>query len=521
MNNIPSSKQNLNLLTRGLLALNLQREIKEGAYTAINRITKDRGVIQRRQQYSSELERVLKETRLTNALLSEVSKSTTSPEGYYPEDLIQYYNGVFLNQVHQLKDKLLRLIDRLLIVPEDVEDSLKKDPKEVKYLKFISKYEQKLKEIGISELVKVWGKGSINVVLQRRTQHHHFVSRLPLNDSFQKIQMSRMMLSSTASHVLSDYGVTRMQELGEESFETFNKETIRKHEETFKLIEENIDSIAEKLIFHFKIPTNPEDVASIVNAYTTFLSSEEIKNEATKRKIDKDIQEILDTFIRFNSEFLGEKLVSTYLVGSCGRGEYIPGSSDINVIVVTNDKRLNKIVRDVTPPMDITFVDEESLVTDEFKKERFIIWSDGILLQGKNIKINEDDFPKPGTLLALLLNRNFVDKIKELKLKIESLNNPTNSLLRAYTLKVVKLIMNFDFGVAMSNQPFYSSSRSKRIAHTKAVFPTEKRIDTLEEIYQSGAVDKDDLIMVIETIIENAEKNYKKMEAVEAEVIND
>ena len=53
----------LSQLSRGLLVLNVQREMEESAYTAMDRITKERKVVSRRQEYSSDLERVIDETK--------------------------------------------------------------------------------------------------------------------------------------------------------------------------------------------------------------------------------------------------------------------------------------------------------------------------------------------------------------------------------------------------------------------------------------------------------------------------
>ena len=68
-------------------------------------------------------------------------------KSYQPEEIISYYNGIFLDQVHQLKDKLFRMIALLLLVPETAQDNQKKDPKKIEYQPFLTKNEVKLKEI--------------------------------------------------------------------------------------------------------------------------------------------------------------------------------------------------------------------------------------------------------------------------------------------------------------------------------------------------------------------------------------
>ncbi|KKU60597.1 MAG: hypothetical protein UX85_C0009G0050, partial [Candidatus Beckwithbacteria bacterium GW2011_GWB1_47_15] len=97
--------------------LNIQKEMEESAYTAMDRITKNRKVVQRRQEYSSELERVIHEAKLTTHLLSKVQTQVKVGDKVHPpEEVISYHNGIFLDQVHQLKDKLFRMVALLLLV---------------------------------------------------------------------------------------------------------------------------------------------------------------------------------------------------------------------------------------------------------------------------------------------------------------------------------------------------------------------------------------------------------------------
>jgi len=127
----------LSQLNKGLLIANIQKEMEEPGYTPIGRITKNRKVIQRRQEYCSDVERALNEAELTTALLSETESSKKINEKIYqPEDIINYYNGVFLDQVHQIRDKLFRMISLLLLDLETAQDNQKHDPKKMEYKKF-------------------------------------------------------------------------------------------------------------------------------------------------------------------------------------------------------------------------------------------------------------------------------------------------------------------------------------------------------------------------------------------------
>lgn len=522
---IPTTKveaSKLSQLTTGLLLLNLKKEMEEPAYIPMGRITKNRRVIQRRNEYSTDLERVIFEAKLTTLLMSEVQASRAiAGKIFEPEEIIKYHNGVFLDQVHQIKDKLLRLIDRLLLVPENVPDSQKKDPDRIKLATFLSFHESELKEIGIYDLLEQWDKGSVAVVLRRRTQYHHFVSTLGLNEDFQKIKMSRQMLNPVSIGYLSEYGKKEMAKIQEESFTKWKQDTVKKQEDTMLEIENNIEGVAEKLIEHFKIPTTPKNRADITNNYMEFLSSADIKNEASLSKISPELKPLIDGCVEIAKKAADIKLKSVYLVGSVARNEFNPGSSDINLYFILDHEGTVAITKEKYPFINAVFISEKSFMSGEHKKVRFICWSDGVLLHGEEIKFDAKEFPKAGTLLTLLLNRGCLEKLEEIKKKVVSLSSPDGKTLRFYTLKAVKIILDFDFGVAMANRPFYTASRKAKIAYTKESWLGEKRTTMLEQIYEKGTIRQKDFPVLIDTFLERAKINYQKMLDIEKEVLKD
>jgi hypothetical protein len=162
-----------------------------------------------------------------------------------------------------------------------------------------------------------------------------------------------------------------------------------------------------------------------------------------------------------------------------------------------------------------------TFLSEAHKKERFICWSDGVLLFGEDIRFDKKDFPRPGTLLCLLLNSGFIEELEKIKTDVAALTKPTPAILRQYSLKAVKIMLDFDFGVAMANKPFYTASRSEKIKYTKESWPNERRTTTFEQIYYKGIIKQEDFPMVIDTFLENARKNYDKMLEIEAEIIKD
>lgn len=513
----------LTQLSRGLLMLNIQKEMEESAYAAMDRITKNRKVVSRRQEYCSDLERVIDEAKLTTHLLSEAQNETKVGEKVHqPEEVISYYNGIFLDQVHQLKDKLFRMIALLLLVPETAQDNQKKDPKKIDYQPFMKRNENQLKEIGIYDLLAQWGTGNLAVALDKRTNHHHFVSTLRLNEDFQKIKMSRLMLNPLKPVLLSEYGLKKITEIGEESFKKWREEIVRKQQNTIDEIEQNVEQVAEKLIEYFKVPVKPEELAFIANQYTEFLASFDIHNQANKIKIPTELKELIDGFVTICKEAFGNKLISVYLVGSCARGEFIPGSSDINMYFIIENKSVYSKVIDKNPLLNVVFLTRNAFLSEEHKKDRFICWSDGLLLYGEEIKFDKKEFPKPGSLLCLLLNRGFIEKLEQIKKGVAILSNPEAKVLRQYCLKTVKIVMDFDFGVAMANKPFYTASRNGKLKYTKEAWPNERRTIILEQLYKDNAtIRKEDFPMLIDVFLENAKPNYQRLLDVESEIIKD
>lgn len=509
----------LSQLNKGLLVLNIKKEVEEPGYTPIGLITKNRGVVSRRQEYCADLQRTLDEAKLTAHLLSMVHAETkVGDKVCQPEELINYYNGVFLDQVHQIKDKLLRMVDRMMLEPEKSHDDEKKDPQEVKLAKLLKKYKTKLEEADIYQLLEQWSAGTFKVVLDKRTNHHHRVSSLKLNRDFQNIQMSRLMLNPFTVDRLTEYGKERMTELGKESFAKWKAEIVLKQESTIKEIEQNIEAVSGKLIDHFKIPVLPEDIASIVNEYTEYLSSLDITNQAKKEKVPKELNVLLEGIVEKAKQVFGDTLASAYLAGSVARGEFNPGISDINLYFIMSDEGLNIDITKNYPMLSAIFISENNFNSDQGKKHRFICWSDGIKLYGKDLDLKKEDFPKPGTLLCLLLNRDCFNHLKNLKTEIASLTSPNNETLREYTLKVAKIMLDFDFGVAMANKPFYSASRKQKIEYIKSSWPEGGRVNLLEQLYSGKIVSQEDFNVLIDTYIDNMEKNYQKLIEVEEKV---
>lgn len=515
----PDTRSNLEKLNSGLLMLTVKREMDEPEYQVLGRQTFTHHAIQSQHTYSSEIIRVLNELKLTTALLAE-AEDRKEVEGvvFEPEEVITYYSGVFFDLVHQLKDKLFQLVAAMTI---DLNEPLKAryhDLSSKQIQKFLEANKQKLTELGIYDLLAIWRKedGPIGITLYRRTQHHHFRSRLQLSQDFQQLKMSRIMLGSITSNQLTEYGRQRMTEIGQTSFKKLKDETTNKQRKTISAIEANLDSIANKLAENYKVPTDQLEQAKIGAAYTEHLGSLKVPaNEASKTKIPSILNPMIEGILKLASD-LGDRMVSVYLVGSVGRGEFTTGVSDINFYVITKDHK--PITFDSEMPVTLTVLSETDFLSPEHQKDRFIVWSDGVLLAGKEFTFSDKDFPKPGTILALLLNRDAIDRLEAMKTEIANLQSPTNLQLRLYGIKMARVMLDYAFGVAMANKPFYSASRKKKLEYAKETFPNDRLILILEQIYYRGIVKQEDFAVIIDAFLKNNRKNYEKMLEIEKEV---
>ena len=439
-----------------LTTLVLKKTSTEQAYEAIQRMSLQCYVIQKRSQYCLDLERALSEATLTSELLTIVENGiNTKEKKYEPEELIIYYNGVFLEFIHTIKDKLLRLIWWMI---QD-ENAPLKEPGTIRIINF-KKFKSKLEDIDIFTLLGEWNQDCsdsvISVCLRKRTHHHHFISNLRHNPDFQNIQLSKIMLAPESINTLSEYGKNEMQKLGEESYKKWRGNLTNKQLETLKLVKENIESISSKLIEYYKVPIDPVEQAKIINEYLELGKKFKIKNETSIKNIPTNFMDEIKLLISEFEQLQEFKIISIYLVGSVPRGEFLPGTSDINLIIITYSKTRMDLK---SIPLDIHFLSEEEFISDQNKKYRFISKYDGLLIKGKEFKIDEKEFPKPGLFLAIQLNKEFIEKLENIKNYIVGLNNPTTEILRFNSLKAIRIMIDFLFGVAISNEPFYTSSR--------------------------------------------------------------
>ena len=177
-------KTNLDKLKAGCLFHSLRKENGEPENIAIGQISKELRFLQRQSEYANEIERVLKELRLTAALIKGC-QNTEFVAGISRQELLVYYQGIFLTLVHQMKDKIIQLVH--LITEETIPEkpAIEND---VSVADLLRRKVKQLQTIGIEDDIKQWEQNNasskIAVALRKRTHHHHRISGLRYNKDY-------------------------------------------------------------------------------------------------------------------------------------------------------------------------------------------------------------------------------------------------------------------------------------------------------------------------------------------------
>lgn len=504
---------NLEKLRVGTLLRSLQKENEEPENIALDQVSKELRFLQRQWQYVAEIERVLKELRMTVFLIQNC-KDGELPNGVNRQELLTYYQGVFLTLVHQMKDKLTKVVN--LITEEEIPE----DPsveKDVKVSELLRKKQKLLQDIGIEEEMMRWDqenqKSGIAVALRKRTYHHHRVSGLRYDKNFLNLCFTDVVGQPAFQSQLTDYGKERIEKIRAESIEQFFVEVLDKAESTLRDIEANIEKVSEALVIYFKLPISQEEATKIIADQSAVLGSLEIINKSSLDKIPERYKTLLDELLKKIKEKHHEKVVAVYLVGSLGRGEYEEGYSDINIYIILNeDDSVGQISRHDFG-LNLRVFTKDCFMSDISKKFRFIARADGVLLYGEDLT-KDEKLPKAGLFLALELNDDILDILDEAMKWVEENPTATPIQISQKSRWLAKRLIDFIYGVAMSNKPQYTASRKERIERILEEFPERKVIDTLMGVTQYGVGELGSLKNMIEGFREKAETNLKRMQEV-------
>lgn len=511
---LKDERSNLGKLIQGLLAKGLQKQMSEPEYYVLDRETFEHAHLDKQRGYANEMQRLIKELRLNAILISKIDFEKVDVE-YTPEEILNYHIGTFYDLVHQLKDKMRQLVR--LVILEEASKNPRKDPSQKELKKYLKRQKEVLNKTGLQAELDKWNDenvGTIGNILNKRTIHHHYMARLELQKEFQDIKMSRIFLDQNSQMNVSEEGRKYMEHLGSKSFEALKSEAQKMQTTTIKKVVESVENVSNIIANNFDIPTNQSEIGIIFTNYSTFLGSFDIKNEASKDNLDEPEIRLVSSMLEGLNEnkTLRDSIEAIYLVGSITRREIVPNVSDVNIYVIT---KIDIPMEMIKFPMSLKVIGKDALYTNAHKKDRFILWSDGLLIDGDKLKFNESEFPKPGAELCMLLNEDFRAKLEILRAEVEQTDEADLEEMRKLTVAVSKIMADYDFGVAMSNSPYYSASRQKRLEHTKKTVGDHRRTLSIEKVlYSNGIFTKDALIEAINNYLKETESSFKHLQEV-------
>lgn len=499
-------------LKGGIVLYSLKCETEEPELYAIGHFSDKTARWSRISEYAFDIERIKKELDLSLSLIKDPPEENFLEAHNIPiEDYLMYHQGYFLELVHQLKEKLFRLIDALATEGKYGEE----EEREVKIKTLIKKVES-LKISGLSVLLKVWEQESrspIGVVLKRRTKYHHFRNKLILNPDFINVKLNRTFQKDVDQKLFTEGIGKIIKKRSEESMKKWHSELTNKIEVTIKAVEENIERISDILIKHFNLPVTAKDVTDITKEQEKLYEALQIKNTSSLDNINPYFISVIEA-VKEKLTTFEVAILSAYIVGSIVRGDARPGFSDINLVIIIK-KEQEKVIDEIKELMEnvsISFgqdIDTKILTENEFanelnKKIRFICKTDGLTLTGENF-VQYEKFPKPGLVLAWILNRDFREKIYMVKKILEGNQHLTQELVNKIAKTISKDIFRLMFAEVMSNKAVYKKTLDEMKPMLEMAHPENKEIIEMTYLIAKGEglIEKNSL----ENLLIGAEKN--------------
>lgn len=509
---LESIKNNFDKLKAGCLFRSLNKENNEPENIAVGQISKELRFLQRQSEYANEIERVLKELRITVGYIRDC-RTKELPTDATRQELLAYYQGIFLTLVHQMKDKITLLIN--LMTEVDIPEKPDKE-NDISVLKLLQKKEGPLKSMRIYEEVARWDQNhkssKIAVALRIRTSYHHRISTLRHNKHYQNLNLTDIATQPSFRNQLSDYGKKQMDTLYKESAESLFVDALKKAEATLEDVEENIKRISLALVDFFKLPITNKEVAKIVEEHSRMLSSFDVTNRCLLDKIPEPHNAFLSNIVKGLQEKYKE-IISIYLVGSLARGEYEEGYSDINIYIVLDVEDEQGQSVEEKSYINIRAFTRKNFLSSAAEKYRIIAKADGLLLFGEDLV--KDEKPKASLFLALKLNNDIIELMDQSMKWAEE--NPDASVqeISKKSRQIAKRFIDFVYGVVMSNKPQYTSSRAERIERINEMYPENIRMmDIFSRVIRSGVGELESFKNMIEGFRPNVEKNLKRMQEV-------
>ncbi len=506
----------------GLLMRAFRKETSEPENIAVDQVSKELRFLQRQNEYAVEIERVFKELHLTLSFVIDLkSWQESKVEGVPKEDILLYYQGNFLTLIHQLKDKILQLIN---LITENAIPQKPADENDIKLKNLLDKKGEIIDKLGIKSELQQWDQQNkeslIAKALAKRTTHCHRVSKMRYREDYQKLGFARIMGNPAFRQGLTDYGKQQIEKIKKENSERLFSDVELNIKETLLAIEENISKISEALISYFNLPFLEEEIKKIYEAYNKMLESFNVTNRASLDKVSDFHREKLLKLVKIIKDNFRDELCSIYLVGSLGRGEYEEGCSDINLYIVVKDGCESRfaVLPETIPykrELSLEIFGKTEFLSKEKQRHRFIIYADGVLIYGDDL-LRGEKFPKAGLFVALLLNDDILEILDHATQWSKDHRDASPLEISQKSKILAKHIIDFVYGVVISNKPQFTSSRGERVLKINEMYPDGSEvIETLFAVSKYGVGDWESFDNLIKGFREKAEINLERMRALE------
>ena len=243
-----------------------------------------------------------------------------------------------------------------------------------------------------------------------------------------------------------------------------------------------------------------------------------VENRSSAEKIPDSVRPVIDQSKQLYHEVFGDHLVSLYLEGSAGRGDYVPGLSDVDLVGIVDRLRteadLEALSQGRQQIIDATDLHKLDLGTSELSlleqkpRAQFILAVDGVLLDGQRYHPTAQ-FPPIGPELARFLDAPIPKRIKAAHERLAKVQAGEKLDLAFWSRWIAKQTMRLGLGVAMTRRAVYTANMAEMPNVVKEVVPEiSDDIDRLNRAYlePTGSVtDYEELLSVIDRIESMAE----------------
>lgn len=214
-----------------------------------------------------------------------------------------------------------------------------------------------------------------------------------------------------------------------------------------------------------------------------------ITNQSSLTYVAPEYLNLLNVLQTRVTNHFGADFRAYYLLGSVGRGENLPGVSDMDTVIIlkrapnNEDELWEKAIQDEFEPryptlsrLDISCIEDKELNDPNAERLRFIFKTDSVLICGEDMTASFSSYA-PGVQLAKLLNSNYRKTLQDVRKDIlepdeEDRNNPKYVIecARWASKKVLRLCL----GIVMIDEAFYSRKMQVIFEKFSELYPDYK-----------------------------------------------